>query len=110
MPIEQSILNEFKCHLHNDDHIAIEPVVLPCKLLACKKCIVDSKHLHINCFGCNMKHEKSNLLSLSIDKLAEFKIHSNLNDLNEYVDERLEKLAEELKSKIFSLLISHSKV
>jgi hypothetical protein len=48
-------------------------------------------------------------LSLSIDKLAEFKIHSNLNDLNEYVDERLEKLAEELKSKIFSLLISHSK-
>ena len=108
--MEESKLNEFKCRLHNDGHIAIQPVLLPCikKHLACKQCIVDSKEIYINCFGCNKKHEKSNLLlNSSIDKQAEFNIRSNLNHLFEHVNEGIEIISEQLKSKIFSDLFVH---
>jgi hypothetical protein len=42
MPIPEAILNQMKCCLFNDVHIAIEPILVSCGSSVCKKCVVGS--------------------------------------------------------------------
>jgi hypothetical protein len=97
MPLPETLLNQMKCCLENDGHIAIEPIVLKCGKNACKKCIVDSKEEIVKCYGCNGQHGKKEVVDQKISSLGETLLHTFLNDLLDYVDQKLEKSAEALK-------------
>ena len=99
MPITESLLKRIKCCLNKDEHLAVDPVLVSeCQNTACKQCIVDSKDENIYCYGCKNKHEKTSLLKAPAHKFVEESIKSSLNDLFEYVDEKLKDSFENLKS------------
>ena len=91
MPIPEAILNQMKCGILNDGHIAIEPIQLSCGANGCKKCISSSKDDVIKCFACNGEHQKRDVINSPINKLGETMVHTFLNDLLEYVDNSLKK-------------------
>jgi acetate kinase len=101
MPIDESLINSIKCCLHEDQHIVLDPVlVIECQSSACKQCILDSKEKNIYCFVCKNKHEKKKLLNApSTNKFVERFIKCSLNDLFEYVDEKLKESFKSLTSK-----------
>ena len=91
MPIHEELLKKIKCCFHKDGHIAVDPVlVLPCQSSACKKCIVDSKEQNLNCINCNQEHTKTSVLNAPINQFAEAIIKCSLNDLVEYIVDKLE--------------------
>ena len=99
MPIHESLLETIKCCVTKDEHIVLDPVlVIECQSYACKQCILDSKEEMIYCYRCKNKHEKTKLMNAPANKFAEI-IKSSLNELFEYVDEKLKNSFESLTSK-----------
>ena len=99
MPIPESILNQMKCCLFNDGHIAIEPIAINCGGIACKQCINDLKEKLVLCYSCKGKHEKHDMLKMRINKLAENTMHYFLNDLFEYVEAIYQRPSSSIKGK-----------
>ena len=99
MSLSEILLNQMKCCLDKDGHIAIEPTILKCGKHACRKCITDSKKEFIKCYGCNGQHEKNKVLDQRTTILAETLLHTFLDDLLDYVDQKLEMASKEIKSK-----------
>ena len=101
MAIGNEVLDEIKCCLNNNGHFTVEPVELPCKGFACKKCYQDAinySESKVNCFHCNKKHEKNSLVKTEVnDKSPENLIKTSLNDLLEFVEKKLENTNNELK-------------
>ena len=64
MPIEKEILSKFTCCFLNDDHIAIEPILVSCGAIGCKECIRSSKTEEIECFSCKEKHKTNDLKNM----------------------------------------------
>ena len=100
MPITESLLKRIKCCLSKGEHVSLDLViVVECQNTAFKKCIVGSKYEYIDCYGCKNKHEKTSLLKAPDNKFVEEEsIKCSLNDLFEYVDEKLKDSFENLKS------------
>ena len=102
MPIKEALLKSIKCCLNKDDHIVLDPVMIGCQKgqgVACKKCIIDCKDKNIYCNRCHNYHEKANLLNATPFEFVETFIENSLNDLFEYVDEKLKDSFNNLKSK-----------
>ena len=100
MSINDNLLKLMKCCLDEDEHIALDPVlVIECQNNACKRCIIDSKEENIYCYGCKNNHEKTNLLIAPSNKFVEEFIKCFSNDLFACVDEKLKASFESLKSK-----------
>ena len=98
MPLQEELLKKIKCCFHTDGHIAIDPIlVLPCQSSACKQCIVNSKEANLNCLNCNQKHDKTSLLNAPLNQYAEIILQCHLNDLFEYIDDKLENSLKILK-------------
>jgi hypothetical protein len=97
MPIPEAILNQMKCCLFNDGHIAIEPILVSCGSSVCRKCVDDSKEEAIKCFGCNEYHKKSDIIKGPLNKVAESLVQTFLNDLFEYVETTTQKCSESVK-------------
>ncbi len=87
MVISDALLNQIKCCLSTDGHIVIEPVVLKCGGNACRECANSSPN---DCFSCNHKHEKTELLNAPANKFASIFIKSSLHDLFEYIEVKLD--------------------
>ena len=97
MPIPESVLNQMKCSFFNDGHIAIEPIQLKCGATACKECVNDATEKKIDCKSCKEKHEKKDLISIPVNKVAETLVHNFLEDLFEYVKIEYEKIRAAIK-------------
>ena len=97
MPLSQEFLNQYKCSLANDDHIAIEPVILSCNSNACKKCILELKKSIIYCYGCNNTHFKKELLNGKLNKKAETATQTILPELVEYFEEKIKSVYESIQ-------------
>jgi hypothetical protein len=97
MPIPEAILNQMKCCLFNDGHIAIEPILVSCGSSVCKKCVVGSKEEVIKCFSCNENHKKSEIIKGPLNKVAESLVQKFLNDLFEYVETAIKKCSASVK-------------
>ena len=99
MPIQESLLKTIKCCITKDEHIVLDPLLVnECQNYACKQCILDSKEENIYCYECKNKHEKTKFLNAPANIFAEI-IKSSLNELFEYVDEKLKNSFESLTSK-----------
>lgn len=98
MPLPEALLNEMKCCIFNDGHIAIEPIQLKCGALACKECIKSKTECEMNCYNCSGTHNKSNYINSTKNKLSETVIQFNLDELFQYVDETLKSVHSNLKS------------
>jgi hypothetical protein len=100
MPIDESLFKSVKCCFNEDEHIVLDPVlVIECQSSACKQCILDSKEENIYCFGCKNKHEKTSLLNAPMNKFVENFIKSSVNELFDYVEEKLKDSLKILASK-----------
>ena len=71
--------------------------MLPCQSSACKQCVVNSNKEDYNCLNCGLYHEKTILLEAPVNQCAEDFIQYSLNDLFEYIDDKLEKSFKVLK-------------
>ena len=90
MPIHESLFKTIKCCVTKDEHISLDPVlVIECQSAACKQCVLDFREEMIYCYECKNKHEKTKLLNAPANKFVENYIKCSLNDLFEYVDEKL---------------------
>lgn len=98
MPIPDAILNQMKCCLNNDDHFAIDPIVLKCGASACKQCINDSKDSIFSCYSCNGKHEKKIFIDSPVSKLAQSLVHTFMGDMFECVETKLKEATDIFKS------------
>jgi hypothetical protein len=96
MPIPEVILNQMKCCLNADSHIVYYPVLLKCGGNACKLCVNNDHDEILNCFWCNKKHEKNELINAPyntiVDSLIDFYIKDLLKDLNEKIESTVESL------------------
>ena len=97
MPLKDFILNQLKCSLHQDGHIAIKPVVLKCGGNCCKKCVTELKDSTIHCYSCNQKHAKKDLTNAPMNNLAEALIECSLKDLFNYIENKFEAISKELE-------------
>jgi hypothetical protein len=97
MPIPEAILNQLKCCLSNDGHVAIEPILVSCGSSVCKKCVIDSKDEAIKCLSCKENHKKSDLTRGPINKVASSMVQTFLNDLFEYVETATQKCSASIK-------------
>ena len=100
MPIEKEILSKFTCCFLNDDHIAIEPILVSCGAIGCKECIRSSKTEEIECFSCKEKHKTNDLKNMPGVKAMEDMVKLLASDLFEYAKVNLEKVSNLLKGKI----------
>jgi hypothetical protein len=100
MPIPEEVLNEIKCCLLNDGHIAIEPILVSCGAIGCKQCILRSDIEEIDCYSCRGKHRTQELKNTPVIKKVENLVKSYFSDLFEYVKENLDKTASSLEGKI----------
>ena len=106
MPIEKELLKEITCCLNNDDpHFVIEPVLLKCSGNACRKCLTELSDTRIiKCLNCGHAHEKKEIINSPINTLAETIINLRINDIFQYLDNKLTILTESLKGKsIFNI-------
>jgi hypothetical protein len=97
MPIPENILNQMICCLNTDGHIVNEPILLKCGANACKKCVIESTNSAMKCFNCNENHEKNDITNAPINKMVEYVIQLNLNDLFQNLKARLEFTTSTLK-------------
>jgi hypothetical protein len=98
MPIPEPVLNQIKCCFFNDGHIAIEPIQLKCGATACKECVNEANEEKLDCNSCKDKHEKKDLTSIPINKVAETLVHSFLQDLLEYIQIKYNNIKAAIKS------------
>ena len=99
MLIPEALLKEIKCCIGTDDHFVEEPLLLKCGGNACKKCINDS--IETKCYRCNNKHEKTEMLNLTINKTAEAIIDVFSEDILKHLDKQLETIEETLNGFLF---------
>jgi hypothetical protein len=100
MPIPEAVLNQMKCCLLNDGHIAIEPIQLNCGANACRDCINCAKEEFFTCFSCKGQHEKKDSFNTPVNKLAETLLYSYLTDLFHYTETSLKIASDSIKGKI----------
>ena len=100
MPISEEVLNQIKCCLFNDGHIAVEPILVSCGAIGCKQCVLDSNIEEIDCFSCKVKHETDDLKKSPVMRPIENIVKSNVSDLLEYVKINLNQTAKLLEGKI----------
>ena len=100
MPIHEILLKSIKCCITKDEHIVVDPkLVTECQNSACKQCILDSKEENIYCYACKNKHDKTKLIDAPANKFTADLVKSLLNELFEYVDEKLKESFDSLTSK-----------
>jgi hypothetical protein len=99
MPLAEEVLNEIKCCFSNDDHIAIEPILVSCGATGCKQCLLVSKIEEIFCLSCRGKHKTQDFKNTPVIKQVEDLINSHISDLFEYVKVNLDKTASLLEGK-----------
>jgi hypothetical protein len=99
MPLPENILNSLKCCLDKNGHIIIDPVVFKCKGSACKKCVEEIRNDDVECLSCNEKHLKRHLLDAPGNIIAETLVKTYLNDLFEYIENKLKLLRGEINCK-----------
>ena len=100
MPIAEEVLNEMKCCLFNDGHIAIEPILVSCGNTGFKQCLLNSNNEEIHCYSCKGKHRKQDLINIPVFKSFENLVKYYVSDLFEYVKVNLDKTASSLEGKI----------
>ena len=103
MSIPEALLNQMKCCLFDDGHIAIEPIQISCGANACKQCINSINDEIKHCYSCNQTHEKKDIIYTSINKLAESLLQIFLSDVCKYVEKKLESASFAIKGKYFKL-------
>jgi len=100
MKLLEEFLNQYKCSLTNDDHVAIEPVILSCNFNACKQCILESKKPIMYCHGCNNTHFKKELLNAKLNKQAETVTQQFLPELLEYFECEIKSVSESIQGNL----------
>ena len=70
MPLEEKLLEKLKCCLHDDGHIAIEPLQLQCGGNACIKCIPDIKEESKKHSKCKKTCAKNDLINSILNEIA----------------------------------------
>ncbi len=109
MPIEEKVLNVMKCCLFNDGHIAIEPILVSCGAIGCKKCLLESNIEEIDCYSCKGKHKTQDLKNTPVIKSVEDLVKSHISDLFEYVKKHLCKTTSLLEGKIERNILINNK-
>ena len=104
MSTPENYLNQMKCCLFNDGHIAIEPITVSCGAIGCKQCVSRSESEEIECFSCKANHKTQDLRNAPVVKPVENIIKFYVSDLFEYVKVSLEKTASLLEGKIGHLI------
>ena len=102
MPIPENILNQMICCLNTDGHFVFEPILLKCGANACKKCIWDSNNSIIKCNACGDSHDKKEAVNAPINKMVEYFIQLNLNDLLQNLKSKFELTTATLKGLLAS--------
>ena len=97
MPIPEEILNQIKCCLSSDGHIALEPIPVNCGATACNECIKNSNQELIDCLCCKGQHDKKSLINQPVQKAIESIVSYFLNDLLDYAKENFENMSLLLK-------------
>ena len=74
MPISEEVLNEIKCCLYNDAHVAVEPITVSCGAIGCKQCVSTSESEEIECFSCKGKHKTEDFKNTPVVRQVENKV------------------------------------
>ena len=87
MPLEEKLLENLKCCLHDDGHVVIEPLQLKCGGVACQTCVTDKKATTTKCFECKKEHSENDFINTSPNKIAQILIEVNVKDIFKYLKE-----------------------